>query len=204
MRLRVGTVVSRAAKLSSLLVQKRELGENVHEVDFEKITIENERLAEKIEQKNTHLIELKKMTGNANLVLTNYKNFLQCSIDELNELKKKLKDLQDKTRVLDVEGERTENQIAIETENLIKLKEIIENFKVPDVMEYVDVKEKLYETNRLIKMWNRKMGIQKITLQTNRAKMIKLVGLQPSKIIIDKYKIFYICANMYLLQIILG
>lgn len=64
MRLRYSTSKIQLQKLSKLLVHKQELGENIHEVDFEKITIENQHFQKKIEQKNNHLIELKRMNGN--------------------------------------------------------------------------------------------------------------------------------------------
>lgn len=64
MRLRLTTSKAKFQSLCKLLEQKQDQGENVHVVDFEKITIENHRLQKKIEQKNSHLVELKTMTGN--------------------------------------------------------------------------------------------------------------------------------------------
>lgn len=188
MRLRCSTLKSRLFKLSTLLVQKAELGENIHEVDFEKITIENERFQIKIEQKNNHLIEIKRMLGNANLVLTNYKNYLQNFIDELTEIKGKIDMCHKKTEILDVEGERAAEQVEQETEVLEKLKELVDNYRVPDVMEYVTLKNDLYELKKMLKVWHRKMGIQIITLQTCKSKLAKLLGLETAKKVLGKIK----------------
>lgn len=63
LRLRTSTLYIQFAKVSSQLLAKEELGETLHAVDFDQLQIENQRLRKKIEEKNTHLLELKKMTG---------------------------------------------------------------------------------------------------------------------------------------------
>lgn len=63
LRLRTSTLYVQFSKVSSQLLAKEELGETLHAVDFEQLQIENQRLIKKIEEKNTHLLELKKMNG---------------------------------------------------------------------------------------------------------------------------------------------
>lgn len=63
MRLRLATTKDKHNKTRVILAQKEEIGESIREVDFEKIIIENQTYAEQVEQKNIHLIELKKMAG---------------------------------------------------------------------------------------------------------------------------------------------
>lgn len=63
MRLRLATTKDKHNKTRMIFAQKEEVGETLREVDFEKIMIENQTYIEQVEQKNVHLIELKKMAG---------------------------------------------------------------------------------------------------------------------------------------------
>lgn len=63
LRLRTSSLYVQFQKVSNQLLAKEELGETLHAVDFEQLQIENQRLIKKIEEKNTHLLELKRMTG---------------------------------------------------------------------------------------------------------------------------------------------
>lgn len=63
MRLRTSTLFSQYNKVSSQLVLKEELGETLHAVDFEQLQIENQHFLKRIEEKNTHLLELKRTSG---------------------------------------------------------------------------------------------------------------------------------------------
>lgn len=63
LRLRTTTYYSQFYKLSNQLSQKEELGETLHAVDFEQLQIENQHFLKKIEEKNVHLLEQKKMNG---------------------------------------------------------------------------------------------------------------------------------------------
>ena len=44
--------------------QKEEMGEVLHEVDFNQLKIENQQYLEKIDEKNQELLRLKLMAGN--------------------------------------------------------------------------------------------------------------------------------------------
>lgn len=65
MRLHLATAKQKFKKICVYLEQKKELGENIRTVDFEKIIIENQHFVKKIELKNLNLVELKKMSGNS-------------------------------------------------------------------------------------------------------------------------------------------
>lgn len=64
MRLRTSTLKALYGKMKGQLQAKMELGESLHAVDFEQLEIENKHLRETIEQKNNHLLDLKRMNGN--------------------------------------------------------------------------------------------------------------------------------------------
>ena len=61
-----------------LLVQKEEMGEVLHEVDFNQLKIENQQYLEKIDERNQDLLRLKLMAGNTLQVLNSYKVCSPC------------------------------------------------------------------------------------------------------------------------------
>ena len=62
-----------ATKLILSLLQKEEMGEVLHEVDFNQLKIENQQYIEKIDERNQDLLRLKLMAGNTLQVLNTYK-----------------------------------------------------------------------------------------------------------------------------------
>jgi len=60
-------------KMLLQLRQKEEVGEALHEVDFQQLKIENAQFLETIEAKNQELIQLKLASGNTLQVLNTYK-----------------------------------------------------------------------------------------------------------------------------------
>ncbi|XP_023565207.1 coiled-coil domain-containing protein 113 isoform X2 [Octodon degus] len=61
-------------KMLLQLRQKEEVGEALHEVDFQQLNIENSQFLEMIEAKNKELIQLKLASGNTLQVLSTYKD----------------------------------------------------------------------------------------------------------------------------------
>ena len=57
----------------ALYQQKEEMGEVLHEVDFNQLKIENQQYIEKIDERNQDLLRLKLMCGNTLQVLNLYK-----------------------------------------------------------------------------------------------------------------------------------
>ena len=61
--LRTHTLQAMNTRVKQLLEQAEELGENLTFVDFEQAQIENKQFTQKFDQKNRHLLQLKKMAG---------------------------------------------------------------------------------------------------------------------------------------------
>ncbi|XP_063103479.1 coiled-coil domain-containing protein 113 isoform X2 [Cavia porcellus] len=61
-------------KMLLQLRQKEEVGEALHEVDFQQLNIENAQFLEMIEAKNQELIQLKLTSGNTLQILSTYKD----------------------------------------------------------------------------------------------------------------------------------
>ena len=53
--------------------QKEEMGEVLHEVDFNQLKIENQQYLEKIDERNQDLLRLKLMAGSTLQVLNKFK-----------------------------------------------------------------------------------------------------------------------------------
>lgn len=67
------TVASDLASVFLSEPQKEEVGEALHDVDFQQLKIENAQFLETIEARNQELIQLKLSSGNTLQVLNTYK-----------------------------------------------------------------------------------------------------------------------------------
>lgn len=130
MRLRLSTAKDKYNKTRLNLAQKEELGETIREADFQKIIIENQKYIEKIEQKNIHLLELKKITGSANLVLSTHKKYLLNQVEHLKKLRKSVADTKIQTDEFRKEGTEADAQVEAEKYKYEHLKTFIANYKV--------------------------------------------------------------------------
>lgn len=73
LKLKNSTLKGQKKKLSMQLKQKEEMGEVLHEVDFNQLKIENQQYIEKIDERNQDLLKLKMTAGNTLQVLNAYK-----------------------------------------------------------------------------------------------------------------------------------
>ena len=68
-------------------MQKEEMGEVLHEVDFSQLKIENQQYVEKIDERNQELLRLKMMAGRTLQVLNAYKKKLSTLTKEFDRIK---------------------------------------------------------------------------------------------------------------------
>ena len=61
------------SNVNFVLLQKEEMGEVLHEVDFNQLKIENQQYLEKIDERNQDLLRLKLMAGSTLQVLNTFK-----------------------------------------------------------------------------------------------------------------------------------
>ena len=182
LRLKNVTLKVQKRKLHLQLKQKEEMGEVLHEVDFNQLKIENSQYLEKIDERNQDLLRLKLMTGNTLQVLNTYKKKLHTLTMESERLKSEIGSRQDllsridsETRLVDEERQKAERINK-------KLRQQLTDYKVPDVMEYVSEKADLYELQKKVKSWERKVEIADMALQTHRKtwKQLKVANTQPN------------------------
>ncbi|KAG5461984.1 MAG: hypothetical protein BJ554DRAFT_5743 [Olpidium bornovanus] len=155
-------------KLALQLKQKEEMGEVLHAIDFDQLTIENQNYQMKIEERNKELLKLKLTAANTVQILNHYKKRLPLLTAESEKLKS---DIAARRQLLVKLGEesvvaRTERAIAAEANR--RVKERIGEFRVPRVMDYVVQKAKREEAFRRLASWERKVEIAEMALARAR------------------------------------
>ncbi|KAL3898036.1 MAG: hypothetical protein SGCHY_003014 [Lobulomycetales sp.] len=169
-RLKNATLKVHKNKLHLQLKQKEEMGEVLHVIDFDQLQIENKQYQTKIEERNGELLKLKKSAGRTVQILNFHKkklsNLTRESIKLANEINSR-KDLL--SRLLSEAGNVELEREQARQFNASLRKEIAE-FKVPHVMDYVEVKAKQQELSSQLKSWERKVEIA--AMQTSRVKNI--------------------------------
>lgn len=176
LRLRTASLKIQYKKVSAILLQRQELGENVHAVDFDQLEIENKHFAEKIELKNIQLIDLKKMSGGASLVLTNNKKELRELQDTYNALKAGAAEKQKMIEETEEECDQIREEMLLARSKYNIFKKLKASYQVPDVMEYVNIKRQLNDLRNQIKVWYRRKKIQDITINACLRQMKNITG----------------------------
>uniref|UniRef100_A0A7N9D6G5 Cilia- and flagella-associated protein 263 n=1 Tax=Macaca fascicularis TaxID=9541 RepID=A0A7N9D6G5_MACFA len=155
-------------KLLSQLRQKEEVGEALHDVDFQQLKIENAQFLETIEARNQELTQLKLSSGNTLQVLNAYKSKLHKAMEIYINLDKEIllrKELLDKIEkeTLQVEEDRAKAEAVNK-----RLRKQLAEFRAPQVMTYVREKILNGDLEKSIKMWERKVEIAEMSLKGYR------------------------------------
>ncbi|KAJ1081981.1 hypothetical protein NDU88_002153 [Pleurodeles waltl] len=155
-------------KLRMQLRQKDEIGEVLHEVDFQQLKIENRQFLERIDERNQDLLHLKLTAGNTLQILTSYKKKLQCATDESNQLDREIALRYDMLQKIEVETQQVEEERAKAEAQNKKLCRQLSDFRVPPVFDYVQDKMENSDLEKSIKAWERKVEIAEMSLKTYR------------------------------------
>ncbi|XP_041620699.1 coiled-coil domain-containing protein 113 isoform X2 [Vulpes lagopus] len=155
-------------KMLLQLRQKEEVGEALHDVDFQQLKIENAQFLETIEAKNQELIQLKLASGNTLQVLNAYKSKLYQAMEMSVNLDKEIllrNELLEKIEreTLQVEEDRAKAEALNK-----KLRKQLAEFRSPQVMLYVREKILNGDLEKTIKMWERKVEIAEMSLKGYR------------------------------------
>ncbi|CAF1079505.1 unnamed protein product [Adineta steineri] len=155
-------------RLEIQLKQKEETGETLHEVDFNQLKIENKQFLDKIDDKNIELILLKRQVGRATQLLNRYK-------DDLHRQNKELTDtLQRIEKQINLYDHAEHDMVGAHAEHTrvtgihCHLAEQTENYRVPEVLDYVKKKALLYNLQRDCEVWERKVEIAAMALQQSK------------------------------------
>ncbi|XP_004625990.1 coiled-coil domain-containing protein 113 isoform X1 [Octodon degus] len=155
-------------KMLLQLRQKEEVGEALHEVDFQQLNIENSQFLEMIEAKNKELIQLKLASGNTLQVLSTYKNKLHQAMEMYNNLDKEILLRSEMLEKIQKETVQVEQDRAKAEALNRKLRKEMAEFRVPPVMMYVREKILNRDLENTIKMWERKVEIAEMSLKGYR------------------------------------
>ena len=142
----------------------------------------------KIDEKNAEMIKLKKMVGLVTQTLNYRKKQLILAMKEydriLTETKTRgtiLKNIVNETEKVEVEHFKEESKNR-------KLRAQLENYKVPEVNDYVNAEDFLYNLEKELKVWERKVEIADVSY------------IFFNKILLDKYNNIYIFVLRWLLK----
>ncbi|XP_037672262.1 coiled-coil domain-containing protein 113 isoform X3 [Choloepus didactylus] len=155
-------------KLLLQLRQKEEVGEALHDVDFQQLKIENAQFLETIEARNQELIQLKLASGNTLQILSAYKSKLHQAMEMSINLDRELllrKELLEKIERETIQVE--EDRAKAEASNK-KFRKQLAEFRAPQVMVYVQEKILNGELEKNIKTWERKVEIAEMSLKGYR------------------------------------
>ncbi|XP_067933125.1 cilia- and flagella-associated protein 263-like [Watersipora subatra] len=174
LRLKNSTLKVQKKKLHMQLKQKEEMGEVLNEVDFQQLKIENSQYLEKIEERNQDLLRLKLMATNTLQVLNSYKKKLHTLTLESDRLKQETGSREELLTRIDAETKMVEEERAKAEQINKRYRQQLSDYKVPEVMEYVTEKADLYELNKKVKSWERKVDIAEMALNTHRKTWSKI------------------------------
>uniref|UniRef100_A0A8C9EED6 Cilia- and flagella-associated protein 263 n=1 Tax=Phocoena sinus TaxID=42100 RepID=A0A8C9EED6_PHOSS len=169
-------------KMLLQLRQKEEVGESLHDVDFQQLKIENAQFLETIKARNQELIQLKLVSRNTLQILNAYKQSsllktccvvifqsklhrameMSVNLDKEFLLRKELLEKVEK-ETLQVEEDRAK-AMALNKQ----LRKQLSEFRVPQVMMYVREKMRNRDLEKAIGMWERKVEIAEMSLKGYR------------------------------------
>ncbi|MGH0121798.1 UNVERIFIED_CONTAM: hypothetical protein FKN15_068784 [Acipenser sinensis] len=167
LRLKKAALKVQKRKLQMQLKQKEEMGEALHEVDFQQLKIENSQYLEKIDERNQDLLGLKLLAGNTLQVLSAYKKKLQNMTSESNNLTSEL--LSRKEMLMKIAAETIqveEERSKAETVNK-RLRGQLSDYQVPNVLDYVTGKASHSDLEQSVHIWERKVEISEMALKTH-------------------------------------
>jgi len=166
LRLKTATMGVQKKKVSLQLKQKEEMGEVLHEVDFNQLKIENQQYLEKIDDKNCELLDLKQKATNTTVHLNGKKRLMQELTENIKKMNDEVKFRKDTLKRLDGEMEKVKCEVVRAKQNLERLKNKMEDYEVPATKNYIDQKSKLDELRQKAKTWMRKVEIAEMKLKS--------------------------------------
>ncbi|XP_015223432.1 cilia- and flagella-associated protein 263 [Lepisosteus oculatus] len=167
LRLKNAALKVQKKKLQMQLRQKEEMGEALHEVDFQQLKIENSQYLEKIDERNQDLLRLKLLAGSTLQVLNSFKKKLQSTTHESNLLDNEIASRRDMLVKIEAEAVQAEEERAKAEALNRRLRGQLSDYRVPQVLEYVHGKVRHCELEQSVRVWERKVEISEMALKTH-------------------------------------
>eukprot|EP00949_MAST-11_sp_MAST-11-sp1_P004941 g4941.t1 len=170
LKLKNQTLRSQVQKVDAQLRQKEEMGDVLHYIDFHQLQIENKQYVAKIEERNQDLLKLKMTTGSTVQVLNSLKKQLQDNMSESDWLRKEISARSDMLRKIKRDNISVTDEIRKESRRLRQFKDKKEDVEgMPEVMDYVLQKKRVYELEQEIANWERKIEIAEMEARHSRS-----------------------------------
>eukprot|EP00908_Phaeocystis_cordata_P003675 Transcript_14052.p2 GENE.Transcript_14052~~Transcript_14052.p2 ORF type:complete len:238 (-),score=165.37 Transcript_14052:181-894(-) len=181
LRLKNMTLKSQIQKMETQLQQKEDMGEVLHVIDFDQLKIENQQYLEKIEERNNELLRLKLTTGNTVQVLNTLKHKLNNLTAESEWLKRETSQRKETLAKISEEISRVEQEKEQAARADRKMRrESDAQSNMPAVLDYVQQKAEMYDLEKSVGAWRRKVEIAEMEAKryTGLARKAQSIGLQ--------------------------
>lgn len=174
LRLKNSTLKSQITKVEVQLVQKEEVGDVLHYIDFHQLQIENKQYVASIEERNDELLQVKLLTGKTIQVLNEYKKRLGEKLDEETWLKNEVDGKRTLLSKLDKEEDRVDKEVRVEKRSRNRLRQQIEEASaMPNIEDYIQQKKEMYELQATINNWKKKVEIVEMAARNAKTQKTK-------------------------------
>merc|ERR1712062_415942 len=156
------------------LKQMEERGDELHEVNFHCLKIENKQVVEGIEIKNAEFKILKVRSGIAERQLNHYKERITAAVQDSERLNPAIEQRNSQIKNINAENEKAN---ALEVNEKLKAQQ--NDFIVPTVFEYVQQTASTQELKKTVNEWQRKVDILEMASKSYRKQWENIIiGIQ--------------------------
>ncbi|XP_014803504.1 PREDICTED: coiled-coil domain-containing protein 113 isoform X2 [Calidris pugnax] len=155
-------------KLQQQLRQKEQMGETLCEVRLQELQVRNAKYQQKIDEKNQELLQLKLTSRKTVQVFNFYHRKLQDAMETSMSLTKDISQRKELLEKIERETVVVEKQRAEAERVNRQLRKQLSDYSVPPVLSYVQKKMEIAELEKNLKVWERKVAVAKMSLQSYR------------------------------------
>jgi hypothetical protein len=170
LRLKNSTLKSQINKIEAVLMQKEEVGDVLHYIDFHQLQIENKQYVAKIEERNEELLTVKLSTTKTIQALNEYKRRLNKELEDAEALRNDISSKDTQLSKLQAENKKVTREMGTERRQMDKLRmQIEEAAEMPDVGDYILQKREQQALQEAHKNWGKKVEIMEMAAKRSRA-----------------------------------
>ncbi|XXQ32749.1 Cilia- and flagella-associated protein 263 [Plasmodiophora brassicae] len=144
------------------LKQKSEQGENLHQIDFQQLQIENSQYNAKIDQRNKQLLKLKMTTVKTVQILNNGKTDLAGLLNKNTCLKRDIDERKAQIKRMSDELNRVVEDVAKAKKYNKRCEEKLNSMEMPKILDYVHQTSEAQALRAVLQNWKRKVEIAEI------------------------------------------
>ena len=182
LRLKNTTLKSNIQKLENQLIQKEEVGDVLHYIDFHQLQIENKQFIAKIEERNDELLLVKLSTGKTIKCLNEQKSMLNDALQSLQFSQDEIIDKRDQLDTLQSENAEAIKNIKSERKSGDRLRQNIQDaVAMPDIADYIQQKKQMYECEVQMRDWKKRIDIHEMHLTNSKRQMNESGGIFSKK-----------------------